>query len=69
MSFQNRSIATLAGVQPTTDFTAQSTPHFVFSDKIRFVDGFHVPPAVVLDMPKIWQELYKACQVSLIQLY
>jgi len=29
-----------AGVQPSTDFTTASTPHYVAADKVRFVDGF-----------------------------
>ena len=29
-----------AGVQPVTDFTTASTPHYVSADKIRFRDGF-----------------------------
>ena len=28
------------GVQPITDFTTSSTPHYVAADKIRFRDGF-----------------------------
>jgi len=33
-------ITATPGVQPSTDFTTASTPHFVAADKIRFVDGF-----------------------------
>lgn len=35
-----REILVTPGVQPTTDFTSSSTPHFVAADKIRFRDGF-----------------------------
>ncbi len=40
MVYQNTPIQVVSGVQPDTDFTQQSTPHWVESDKIRFVDGF-----------------------------
>lgn len=33
-------ILAVPGVQPVTDFTTASTPHYVAADKIRFVDGF-----------------------------
>jgi hypothetical protein len=39
MAYVHRPIQIAGGVSPTTDFTPQSTQHFVFSDKIRFVDG------------------------------
>src|SRR5690348_10601775 len=32
-------IDTLPGVQPVTDMTAVKTKHFVYSDKIRFING------------------------------
>ena len=32
-------IKCVAGVQPETDRTSVSTPHFVMSDKVRFIDG------------------------------
>lgn len=32
-------IIATAGVQPVTDFTTASTPHYVASDKVRFRDG------------------------------
>jgi len=32
-------ITTVPGVQPTTDWTALATPHYTFSDKIRFWRG------------------------------
>ena len=35
-----RDIISTPGVQPSTDFTSASTPHFVAADKVRFVDGF-----------------------------
>lgn len=35
-----REILVTPGVQPVTDFTTASTPHFVSADKIRFRDGF-----------------------------
>ena len=35
-----REILVTPGVQPVTDFTTASTPHYVTADKIRFVDGF-----------------------------
>lgn len=34
-----RSIEVLAGVKPDTDDTNQATKHYVYADKIRFVDG------------------------------
>lgn len=34
-----RNILVTPGVQPDTDFTTSSTPHFVAADKIRFRDG------------------------------
>lgn len=34
-----RSIDVLAGVQPDTDETNQATKHYVYADKIRFVEG------------------------------
>lgn len=40
MAEQKRSIIVTPGVQPDTDFTTASTPHFVSADKIRFRDGF-----------------------------
>jgi len=40
MAYQNLPIEVLAGTQPDTDFTQQSTPHYVFSQNIRYVDGF-----------------------------
>ena len=40
MPYSNKDIQIIAGVQPSTDSTPQSTPHFVESDKVRFVDGF-----------------------------
>lgn len=40
MVYTNIPLEISAGVQPDTDFTQQSTPHFVASDKIRWVDGF-----------------------------
>ena len=36
----SREILVTAGVQPVTDFTTASTPHFVAADKVRFRDGF-----------------------------
>lgn len=33
-------IEVTAGSQPNTDFTEASTPHYVETDKIRFVDGY-----------------------------
>jgi len=33
-------IDTLPGVQPSTDKTPSSTKHYVYSDKVRFVNGF-----------------------------
>jgi len=35
-----RDILVTPGVQPVTDFTTASTPHFIAADKIRFRDGF-----------------------------
>ena len=35
----SRGILVTPGVQPATDFTTSSTPHFVAADKIRFRDG------------------------------
>lgn len=35
-----RDILVEPGVQPNTDFTTASTPHYIASDKIRFRDGF-----------------------------
>jgi hypothetical protein len=35
-----REILVTPGVQPVTDFTTASTPHYITSDKIRFRDGF-----------------------------
>lgn len=40
MVYQNTPIEVAPGTQPDTDFTQQSTPHWVESDKIRYVDGF-----------------------------
>jgi len=36
----SRPIFVTPGVQPSTDFTTSSTPHFVAADKVRFRDGF-----------------------------
>lgn len=36
----SRDILLTSGVQPSTDFTTASTPHFVEADKVRFRDGF-----------------------------
>lgn len=35
-----REILVTPGVQPDTDFTTSSTPHFIAADKVRFRDGF-----------------------------
>ena len=35
-----RPIEVVSGVQTNADFTNQSTPHYVFADKVRFKDGF-----------------------------
>ena len=35
-----REILVTPGVQPITDFTSASTPHFINADKVRFRDGF-----------------------------
>lgn len=40
MAYSNIPIEVTPGVQPDTDFTQQSTTHYVEADKIRFVDGF-----------------------------
>lgn len=40
MPFSSRPIQLLPGVEPVSDKTAQSSQHAVFSDKIRFVDGY-----------------------------
>lgn len=40
MPYANKPIEVIPGIQPDTDFTPQSTPHFVEGDKVRFVDGF-----------------------------
>jgi len=40
MPYVLRPIEVIPGVQPVTDFTEQSTRHYTFTDKIRFVDGF-----------------------------
>lgn len=34
------SMLAVPGVQPSTDFTTSSTPHYVAADKVRFRDGF-----------------------------
>lgn len=33
-------LETMAGVQPSTDMTPNATPHYVFTDKIRFESGY-----------------------------
>lgn len=38
--YEFRPIEILPGVQPTTENTAQSTPHYLNSSKIRFVHGY-----------------------------
>lgn len=40
MAQVKRNIIVTPGVQPDTDFTTTSTPHFVNADKIRFRDGY-----------------------------
>jgi len=40
MAYINKNIEISPGVASTTDFTPQSTPHYVAADKVRFVDGF-----------------------------
>lgn len=40
MTYDIVPIQVVPGMQPITDFTEQSTPHYVNADKIRFVDGF-----------------------------
>ena len=40
MAYTNQLIETVPGIQPDTDFTQQSTPHYVAGDKVRFVDGY-----------------------------
>jgi len=35
-----RDIVALAGVEPSTDSTPQSTEHFVYAEGIRFIDGY-----------------------------
>jgi hypothetical protein len=39
MAYELRPIEIVAGCSPTTENTAQSTPHYLFADKIRFVNG------------------------------
>ena len=40
MVYNNIPLEVTPGVQSEQDFTPQSTPHFVASDKVRFVDGY-----------------------------
>lgn len=40
MPYDLKTITVTPGVAPDTDFTPQSTPHYVLADKIRFIDGF-----------------------------
>lgn len=40
MGYTLKSVTVLPGVASTSDFTPQSTQHYTYADKVRFIDGF-----------------------------